>query len=302
MEYWLALNSEDIHCLPDPLLKGVGMIRGEYLFRYREEYVTVESCRVYMSEYVAGVCKAVYPSEVWYRTSELIGSEINVLAGADAVLDEAHESLGLRGIRRGLRFPDTYLLELETIAALSKKHTNLHLLFPFVTSPWELEAGIRLLREAGHHGKYGMMAEIPSAILLLEKFLELGVSNVTVGINDLTTFTLAAARSGEFHDPCHPAVVKLIGMAARTAHEANVPIAVAGAVSRGLGEQIASLGVNRMVVHYMDLPEVLGTPEDKVPMKGRVSEIKALTRKRRLARERAQWRERLTQDFTESGV
>ena len=55
---------------------------------------------------------------------------------------------------------------------------------------------------------------------------------MSIGTNDLIQYTLAIDRADDMvahlYDPTHPAVLKLLWMAIRGAHKADVPIAVCG--------------------------------------------------------------------------
>ena len=55
---------------------------------------------------------------------------------------------------------------------------------------------------------------------------------LSIGTNDLIQYTLAIDRTDDavahMYDPLHPAVLKLIAQAIRTANKANTPIAVCG--------------------------------------------------------------------------
>ena len=55
---------------------------------------------------------------------------------------------------------------------------------------------------------------------------------MSIGTNDLIQYTLAIDRTDDavahMYDPLHPAVLKLIAQAIRTANKSNTPIAVCG--------------------------------------------------------------------------
>lgn len=256
MNYKLGLSAEPISNTISELLTGVGMIRSEYLCRFSKEYITTEKCREYIRNYVSSICKLFYPNEVWYRTTEMLVPEINSLKGADAIFEEKHYLLGSRGIRRGLRFPDTFILELNNLKEIANSYDNLHVLFPYINDPKELELSLNILNKIKFPGKYGIMAEIPSAILILEKFASMGISNITIGVNDLTSLTLGVSRSS-YLDHTHPAVLKLIEMANEVGKKFNIPVSVGGYVSKKLDIACQDIGVDSFIVHYKDLPQIL---------------------------------------------
>lgn len=281
MKYLLGLHAEPLHDRIDNRLEGVGMIRSEYLCRTIEEYFPLQSCCEYISSYVENICNIFSSSDVWYRTAELIAPEVNVLKGADHILEEKHYILGLRGVRRGVKYPDTYLLELDTISKLSKEKSNLNILFPFIKDVGELEVCLELLSKVGFKNKYGIMAEIPSTIIMIDDFLNLGVSNITIGVNDLTTFVLGTYRGSEYHDCTHPAVIKLIEKIISKAKKKNVQVNVAGNVNNELCKICEEIGVDNFIVNYPLLPDILGVPATDLPYVNQLKEIKILTKLRR---------------------
>lgn len=281
MNYLLGLHAEPITDKIDSRLTGVGMIRSEYLCRSIEEYFPVKSCCDFVHSYVSNVCDIFSEQEVWYRTAELIVPEVNVLKGADRIIDEKHYILGLRGTRRGVKYQDTFQLELDNISDVAKVKNNLNVLFPYIKDADELEVCLKLLETVGFPNKYGIMAEIPSAIIGIEDFLSLGISNITIGVNDLTTLVLGTYRGSGYHNCTHPSVIKLIEYIVNKAKNKNVQVNVAGNVTSELCSICNDLGVDNFIVNYPLLPEILGIPTDKLPYLNQLKEIKALTKMRR---------------------
>lgn len=281
MKYLLGLHAEPITDRIDSRICGVGMIRSEYLCRSIEEYFPLESCQNHISGYVRNVCDVFSGSEVWYRTSELIVPEVNVLRGADHILDEKHYILGLRGVRRGLKYPDTFQIELNIIAKIAEERNNLNILFPFIKDSDELKECIQLLNKAKFKNQFGVMAEIPSVIINVDEFIDLGIANITVGVNDLTTFVLGTYRGSGYHDCTHKAVISLIEQLVKKAKDNNVKVNVAGNVNKKLCHICEQIGVDGFVINYPLLPEVLEVPEDELPYINLLKEIKQLTKSRR---------------------
>lgn len=263
MKYKLGLSAEPITDTIDDRLVGVGMIRSEYLCRAIKEYITTEACQKYVRDYVSRVCKLFHPNEVWYRTTDLVVPEINLLKGADAVFEEKHYLHGSRGVRRAMKYLDTFTSELGNIADIAKDHNNLNILFPYINDPHDLEVIIEILRKVNFPGKYGIMAEIPSTILLLDKFADLGISNITIGVNDLTSLTLGIPRGRE-SDHTHPAVIKLIDLANSVGKKYNIPVSVGGYVSNKLESICKSIGVDNFIIHYHLLPKIFSIPPESL--------------------------------------
>lgn len=281
MRYKIGLNAERKDIKIDQRLEGVGMIRSEYPCRLIEEYFTLSSCQKYMYNYLDFVCNTYKPFDVWYRNADFIVQEINVLKGVDRYLDESNYMMGLRGVRRGLKYQDTFNTELKIVSTLSQKQKNLNLLFSFIKDPTELEQILKLLNVLGFKNKLGIMVEIPSAIIMLDEFIKLGVSNITIGVNDLTSFVLGADRNSKYHDCNHPAILRLIQYCCDIAHTHGIEVSVGGILNKELIENCDKIGVNWMVVNYSQLPELLDIPAEKFGDYAQLGTIKKLTKSKR---------------------
>lgn len=293
MNLLLALNGEQIHEIPHPQIKGVGMIRSEYICRSREEYITVPSCREYIATYLKRICDMFYPNEVWYRTTEFVVPEVNVLRGCDYSLDEKHYLMGLRGTRRGLKYPEAFQMELDSIARVSQECHNLNVLFPYIKDPKELEQCLKLLDKSKFKGKYGIMAEIPSTIVLIEDFIKLGINNITIGTNDLTSLTLGTYRGSEYHDHTHPAIVELMKKCVHAGVNNNIPVSVAGYLTKDLRLICEDIGVTNLIIHYPELNKILDVPLEHLPYVNLVNDIKKLTKARIKEKEENEWKKKL---------
>ncbi len=280
MQYRLGLSAEPLDSTLDPRLLGVGLLRSEYLCRQIEEYVTLPTCRNHIGDYLRKVCSVFQPYEVWYRNTDLIVPEVNVLKGADHVFEEKHYINGLRGLRRAIKYPDAFQLELETVAEVAQEFNNLRMLFSFVYDPSEARKGIDYLRRAGYKGECGVMVEVPSAVVLLEEFAALNVSNFTVGVNDLTSLTLGTYRGSDYHDPCHPSILRSIQRAVEVGRKHRIPVSVAGYVTKRLALLCEEIGVDWFIVHYSDLPKVLDVAPAFLPHLNELAAIKKLTKSR----------------------
>ena len=76
-----------------------------------------------------------------YRTTDLRSNEFRKLdGGAEFEVVEANPMIGYRGCYRYLHDPEVFQLELRALARAREASPNLHLMLPFVRTPWELEA------------------------------------------------------------------------------------------------------------------------------------------------------------------
>ena len=109
--------------------------------------------------------------------------------------------IGYRGCFRYTREPDLFALELQAIARVRERHSNLHLMIPFVRTGSEFRECKRLIDASALGGdrtlRLWVMAEVPSVISWLEEYAKLGVSGVSIGSNDLTQLVLGVDRDSE---------------------------------------------------------------------------------------------------------
>ena len=80
----------------------------------------------------------------------------------------------------------------------------------------------------------GMMVEVPSAIVMLDAFVE-EVDFISIGTNDLIQYTLAVDRSNKdvasLYTAADPAILRQISLAIKVAGLADVPVGLCGQMS-----------------------------------------------------------------------
>jgi phosphoenolpyruvate-protein phosphotransferase len=179
---------------------------------------------------------------------------------------EENPALGLRGIRTALARPD--LLEAQLRAALRVEPFGaVQLLLPMVTDVAEITAVRtaveRLSTELGIKSRIrlGAMVETPAAALTAACLLR-EVDFLSIGSNDLTQYTLAMDRGhaelAGRTDALHPAVLKLIALAASAGEDAGKTVAVCGAAA---ADRIAvpiliGLGIRELSVVPAAIPAI----------------------------------------------
>lgn len=272
----LSLSGERPGAELSTLFSGVGLIRGEYLLRPYEEYVTVGACRERITAYLLDVARTFAPHPVWYRTTELTTPEANTLRGNDEHIVEADPMKGLRGLRRGLHRPDTYLLELQAVCDAALDAPNLHVLFPYVLDADEFAQGVELLEKVQWPNEFGSMLEIPSAVFDAPRFVSLGATNLMLGFNDLTSLVTGASRAGR-DLKTHPAVWEMVGRV-----RASVPTGFQWGIAGNLSPEVVELARERDVpyvsLHYCELDRLLGVEPSLLPDRHFVELTKIKTR------------------------
>jgi phosphocarrier protein FPr len=231
---------------------GVGLFRTEFLFMGRDAMPDAEE----QEAAYRSAAEALAGRPMVVRTLD---------AGADKplpYLDQAPEAnpfLGVRGIRLGLARPDLLDAQLRALVRVAADHP-VRIMFPMVATLEELRAARaaveRALAATGVEARpeIGIMIEVPAAALAAGH-LAAEVDFFSVGTNDLTQYTLAADRGNalvaRIADPLHPAVLRLIDMAAEAAAERGAWTGVCGelagdpnatAILVGLGVRELSMG------------------------------------------------------------
>lgn len=255
MEYYLGLNSEQNFNFD--LFKnftGVGMIRGENLCINKMQYFTKDDFCTYVSDYLVYVASSFPDGKVWYRTADLVPHQVNLLDGCDYFFNEAHYLIGTRGVRRNLKFVDTYIKELLSFIKAYNLCSNLGLLIPYVSSIEEVKKVKEILNALNYNGQLGVMIEIPSMIFMLDELNDLGISNFTIGINDLTTNILGAYRENDAYNNNSIAILKTLNYIVEKVHSFNKKVTIAGYLNHILLENAKKIGIDIINIHYNEIP------------------------------------------------
>ncbi len=188
---------------------GVGLMRAEFIIAEIGEHpralVKAGKQELYVNKLVEGLsktCAAFSPRPVVYRTTDFKTNEYRGLKGGEKFEpEESNPMIGYRGAFRYLKEPDLFALELEAIKKVRQTMENLWLMIPFVRTLEEFRQVKVLIAksglERGADFKLWMMVEIPSNVILIDKFLVLGIDGVSIGSNDLTQLTLGIDRDNE---------------------------------------------------------------------------------------------------------
>jgi phosphoenolpyruvate-protein kinase (PTS system EI component) len=273
---YLSLSGEDP---ANPALQsfaGVGLLRGEFIFRCRGQPVDHPAAMQALGDYLERTCQAHAKKPVWYRLCDLWSDEADALSQSRSLPAESNPMLGQRGIRRLLAHPDLLRLELNQVARAAGKHKNLHIMAPFVRDSQELTRLLPFIESCGFSNKLGTMVEIPSAIFEVESFISYGVSNILIGLNDLSCLTLGQER-GSHEAKLHPSVWKLIAEVQHTS-VGHCDWGIGGSLTPPMIEMARKAGADYVTMHYADLPLLTDIPADSLPDLNFVRDVKQKTR------------------------
>lgn len=214
--------------------EGVGLYRSEFLYLESHDYPTEEA------QFVAykTVAENMAGKRVIVRTLDI---------GADKQVDyfklphEENPALGYRAIRICLTQQDIFRTQLRALLRASA-FGRIAIMFPMITAACEVREILEIVASVKEelraqqiafspNVELGIMIETPAAALVSDELAKL-VDFFSVGTNDLTQYTLAIDRQNQslerFFDPHHPAVLKLIEIAAKNAHNNGIWIGICG--------------------------------------------------------------------------
>lgn len=247
---------------------GVGLLRAEFMITEalgglhpaklleqgrRDEYVEK------MAAGVAKIAAAFADRPVVYRAIDLRSNEFAALEGGAVEPEEDNPMIGYRGCYRYVREPELFRLDLDVIAAVRRRHRNVHLMVPFVRTKWELRECLSLLDRhplgVDSGLKRWIMAEVPSVVYWLDEYAAMGIDGVSIGSNDLTQLVLGVDRDSEvckdLFDTMDPAVLDVIDRIIERATAAGMTTSLCGqAVSLypELAEHLVRCGITSVSV------------------------------------------------------
>ena len=187
---------------------GVGLLRAEFMLAniglHPKRVISEGKEKQYIDKLAKEMlkfCKNFSPRPVIYRATDFKTNEYRSLKwGKLYEPEEPNPLMGFRGASRYISSPDVFNMELEAIKQIRNKYgyKNLWLMIPFVRTPRELMEVKKIVTNAGllrsPSFKFLMMAEIPSNVILLDKFIDVGIDGISIGSNDLTMLTLGLDR------------------------------------------------------------------------------------------------------------
>ncbi|HIV41240.1 MAG TPA: phosphoenolpyruvate--protein phosphotransferase [Candidatus Mediterraneibacter guildfordensis] len=235
---------------------GIGLFRSEFLYLENSDFPAEEQqFAVYKK-----VAESMAGKKVIIRTLDI---------GADKQVDyfgldkEENPALGYRAIRICLTRPEIFKTQLRALYRAAV-FGNISIMFPMIISVKEVQKIKEIIGEVKEELKsegipykedveLGIMIETPASVMVSRELAK-EVDFFSVGTNDLTQYTLAIDRQNskldEFYDPHHPAVLRMIQMAAESAHAEGAWIGICGELGADLEltEEFLKMGLDELSV------------------------------------------------------
>ncbi len=243
---------------------GVGLLRTELLVLDRETYPDEDT----QTADLTAILDVLGDRPVVVRVLDAGGDK--PVTALD--LDPVHNGfLGVRGLRYLLAHPELLRTQLRAILRAGVGH-RVSVMAPMVSVAAEViafrdavdDAVTSLVRDGTAHQRpeqVGVMIEVPAAALAADEICAVA-DFVSVGSNDLTSYTMAADRTeagvADLLDPGATAVQRLIDQLCAYAVDAGTPVAVCGEIA-GMIEYAPGLiarGVHELSVAPARVPVI----------------------------------------------
>ncbi len=250
---------------------GIGLFRSEFVYLESDSYPTEQK----QLEIYKSVLEAMGGKKVIIRTLD-IGADKQV--HYFSLEKEENPALGYRAIRICLDRTEVFKTQLRALFRASI-YGNLSIMFPMVTSVWEVERIFEICkeikRELDNEGiryakkiEMGIMIETPAAAIISDTLAPL-VDFFSIGTNDLIQYTLACDRQNshldKYANPHHEAVLRLIKYTADSAHAHGKWVGICGELASDLSltEEFLKMGIDELSV----------SPSFVLPLRKKIREI-----------------------------
>lgn len=243
--------------------EGIGLYRSEIPFMVHDSFPTEEEQYIVYKE----VIDAYSPRPVSMRTLDI---------GGDKQLPyftfkEENPYLGWRGVRFTLDNTALQVTQIRAMLRAAHGRENLQILIPMVSRIDEVIAIKELIQqslvELNNEGKQvskpklGIMIEVPSAMLLLDKIAPY-IDFVSIGSNDLTQYLLAVDRNNpkvsSLFDNLNPAVLVALQMIKSKCTELNLSVSLCGEMAADPASVLLliAMGFDRLSLSAHKIPKI----------------------------------------------
>ncbi|MCX6008176.1 MAG: phosphoenolpyruvate synthase [Chloroflexi bacterium] len=246
---------------------GVGLLRAEFIMaqmpghpRYMLHEGKANQFVEILTRNLTTFTKSFYPRPVVYRTTDFKTNEYRNLPGGYKYEEvEENPMIGYRGCSRYTREIEVFRMELDAIKKVLQAYDNLYVMIPFVRFVSDIEQIKNILAAEGLYQfpkfKLWMMVEVPSNIMLIDKFIDAGIDGISIGSNDLTQLILGIDRDNSKlatqFDERNEAVMLAIEKAVTTAIKKGITCSICGqapSVYPEITEKLVSWGITSISV------------------------------------------------------
>ena len=248
-------NLKDIPYVLENDAGGIGLFRSEFIYLENSDYPTEEQQFAIYKE----VAQKMAGKRVIIRTLDIGADKQADYFGLDK---EENPAMGLRAIRICLTRPEIFKTQLRALYRASK-YGKIAIMYPMITSLEELkrikaiskEVKAELTAEGIPYNdvEEGIMIETPAAVMISD-LLAKEVDFFSIGTNDLSQYTMAIDRQNpkldEFFNPHHEAVLRMIEMVAKNAHDNGIWTGICGELGADmeLTERFLRMGIDELSV------------------------------------------------------
>jgi pyruvate, water dikinase len=246
---------------------GVGLLRAEFIMaqmpghpRYMLHEGKADQFVEILTRNLTTFTRAFNPRPVVYRMTDFKTNEYRNLPGGYKYEEvEENPMIGYRGCSRYTREIEVFRMEMDAIKKVCQSYENLYVMIPFVRFVSEIEQIKDILISEGFYQfpkfKLWMMVEVPSNIILMDKFIDAGIDGISIGSNDLTQLTLGIDRDNSKlapqFDERNEAVMLSIEKAVKTAVSKGITCSICGqapSVYPEITEKLVSWGITSISV------------------------------------------------------
>ncbi len=254
----LYANMGNIKDLPLVLFndaEGIGLFRSEFIYLESDTAPgEEEQFAIYKT-----VAETMAGKKVIIRTLDIGADKKVEYLG---LKEEENPALGLRGIRLCFKRQEIFKTQLRALLRASV-YGNISVMYPMIISLDEIHKIKAIVSEVASElssqkipfaiPEQGIMIETPASVMVSDKLAK-EVSFFSIGTNDLSQYTLAIDRQNEqlddFFDPHSEAVLKMIEMTVKSAHDAGIWVGICGelAADTSLTEKFLRMGIDELSV------------------------------------------------------
>lgn len=248
---------------------GIGLLRAEFMIagigihprkmlenKMRKEFVDT------LAKSISKFCEAFNPRPVIYRATDFKTNEYrNLRGGKKYEPQEENPLIGFRGCYRYVKDDKVFEMEIDAVKKVRDHYgfKNLSMMIPFVRTTAEFKEvkKIMLARGLSRTGSFNLyiMVEVPSNVILLDDFIDLGVDGISIGSNDLTMLILGVDRDNsavaDDFDELNPAVLWALEKTVRTCAKRKIPCSICGqapSIYPKLTEKLVEWGITSVSV------------------------------------------------------